>query len=164
MKPVLNINEAEYIHSSKGDVFEERYAPIAEKIGGGSKLGYSVSIVPPGKRVCPYHNHLINEEMFFIIEGEGTYRFNNQEYKVKAGDVVAAPPGGPETAHHIINTSKVELKYLCVSSMEEPDICEYPDSGKFLVSSNVHNNVKDKFRYIGRLKNSIDYFDGEKIT
>jgi uncharacterized cupin superfamily protein len=33
----------------------------------------------------------------------------------------------------IVNTSDAPLRYLAVSTMEEPEICEYPDSGKFSV-------------------------------
>ncbi len=43
------------------------------------------------------------------------------------------PLARPETAYQIINISDAELCYLCVSTMIEPDVCEYPDSGKFAV-------------------------------
>lgn len=163
MKPVINIHAAERTSISKGELFAESYAELSNKIGA-KKLGYNVTTVPPGKRSCPYHNHLVNEEMFFILEGEGTYRFGGETYPVKAGDIIAAPAGGQETAHHLINTGKFDLKYLSVSTMEEPEICEYPDSGKFLVTSKEARDAKDKLRYSGRWKNSLDYWDGEKIS
>jgi uncharacterized cupin superfamily protein len=161
-KPVINVDELDYVHTSKGDVFEERYAVVSDKIGA-KKLGYSISLVPPGKRVCPYHNHHVNEEMFFILEGTGTYRFNDQEYPVRPGDFCAAPPGGRETAHHLINTGNVDLKYIALSTMEEPEICEQPDSDKFMMFSKVRHDDKTRMRYIGRMKNALDYFDGEKV-
>jgi uncharacterized cupin superfamily protein len=49
----------------------------------------------------------------------------------RAGDVIATPI---RTAHQIINTSDAELRYLAISTMMiEPDIAEYPDSGKRLM-------------------------------
>ena len=163
MKPIVNVHEVPLEDFSKGELYEEKNAGLSEKIGG-KKLGYNITNVPPGKRSCPYHNHLVNEEMFFIIEGEGTYRYGGTEYQVKAGDIIAAPAGGSETAHHLLNTGKTNLKYLAVSTMESPDICEYPDSGKFLVNSDVRYGVKDrKLRYIGRKENALDYWDGEKV-
>jgi uncharacterized cupin superfamily protein len=163
MKPLINIHEAERTSVSKGELFAESYADLSNKIGA-KKLGYSVTTVPPGKRSCPYHNHLVNEEMFFVLDGEGTYKFGDKTYPVKAGDILAAPAGGAENAHHLINTGKRDLKYLSVSTMMEPDICEYPDSGKFLVVSKLERDDKSRLRYIGRKENTLDYWDGEKTS
>lgn len=79
----------------------------------------------------PFHSHHANEELFFILEGTGSYRFGEQLYPIKAGDLLAAPTGGAEHAHQIINDSGQPLKYLALSTMQEPDVVEYPDSGKF---------------------------------
>jgi uncharacterized cupin superfamily protein len=38
-------------------------------------LGAMFVTVAPGKRAFPFHNHLGNDEMFVILEGEGTFRF-----------------------------------------------------------------------------------------
>ncbi|WP_237151480.1 cupin domain-containing protein [Oryzibacter oryziterrae] len=158
-KPVVNIDEVELVASSVGDIFEERYAPLSDVVGG-RMLGYNLTIVPPGKRSCPFHSHRANEEMFFIVAGEGTYRFGEESYPVKAGDVCAAPAGGPETAHHLINTGTRDLKYLGVSTVIYPDICEYPDSGKFLATTGP-GAQGHRFRFIGRKTTSLDYYDGE---
>jgi uncharacterized cupin superfamily protein len=158
-KPVVNIDEVELVASSAGDIFEERYAPLSDGVGA-RQLGYNLTIVPPGKRSCPFHSHRANEEMFFIVEGEGIYRFGEESYAVKAGDVCAAPAGGPETAHHLINTGARDLKYLGVSTMIYPDICEYPDSGKFLATTGP-GEKEHRFRFIGRKTTSLDYYDGE---
>ena len=53
-----------------------------------------------------------SDELFIILEGEGTYRFGDESYPVKAGDVLGAPAGGSETAHQIINTGTVPLRYF----------------------------------------------------
>lgn len=158
MKPFINIEDlTDYISSSKGK-YEEKYCSISNKIGA-LKLGYSISQVPPGKRVCPFHNHRINEEMFFILEGQGTLRFGSKEYSIKKNDVISCPPGGPDVAHQIINTGKKELKYLCLSTKEPYDICEYPDSKKMLAM--VNGPEDNSYRHICNTDKSIDYFDGE---
>ena len=92
--------------------------------------------------------------MFVILEGSGEYRFDDTKYNVEAGDVLGAPVGGPENAHQLVNTGTVTLKYLSISSKSAFDICEYPDSGKFMVRSG-------QFRFIGREKETLDYWDGE---
>ncbi len=82
---------------------------------------------------------------------------------MKAGDVLAAPTGGPETAHQIINTGAAALKYLGISaSPGDTDVVEYPDFEKFAVSSRFDwATGKGGVRYIGRVENSLDYWDGE---
>ena len=83
---------------------------------------------------------------------------------VRAGDVIACPPGGPETAHQIENTSDKPLRYLAISTMAEPDVIDYPDSGKFLVKGQLpagDGTRSARFRFIGRQETSLDYWDGE---
>ena len=79
---------------------------------GAKDLGYSYDVVPPGKRSCPFHSHRAEEEMFFIVKGTGTLRYGNETRKIRAGDVICCPTGGPETAHQIVNDSDAELAYL----------------------------------------------------
>ena len=160
MKPVVNLNELSDFTSNDDGKYGESYAPVSDKIGA-KNLSYSLTIVPPGKRVCPFHNHHVIEEMFLIIEGQGTLRFGNQEYPIKANDVIACPPGGQEVAHQIINSSDKPLKYFCLSNTPSADIVEYPDSDKTLSYVTSADGQK-KFRHISRLKDAVDYYDGEK--
>jgi uncharacterized cupin superfamily protein len=85
----------------------------------------------PGKRAFPRHNHRVNEELFVILDGTGELVVGDARWPVRKGDVIACAPGGPQTAHQLINTStEQELKFLAISTLETPDIVEYPDSGK----------------------------------
>lgn len=130
------------------------------KLLGLTGLGISYSEVPPGKSSCPFHNHHVEDELFVVLEGEGTYRFGEQRLSFKAGDVLGAPAGGHETAHQILNTGSVTLKYLALANNSKIDVCEYPDSGKFQVSSQRPGGAR--LRHNGREgQNSTDYWDGE---
>ena len=133
--------------------YEARMGLIAPRLGA-KKLGYNITAVPPGKRAFPFHNHRLNEEMFFVIEGSGEVRIGNERYPIRAGDVIACPPGGPELAHQIINTGTEELKYLAVSTMESPEVCEYPDSGKIGI-------LGPSIRYLNKSDSQVGYWDGE---
>src|SRR3954465_10572522 len=119
--------------------FEARVGMIAPKLGA-KKLGYNLTAVPPGKRAYPFHSHRAREEMFFIIEG--------------AGDVIACPPGGPETAHQIVNTGSTEIRYLAISTMQSPEICEYPDTGKIAA-------LGEGLRTVLRADQQVGYWEGE---
>jgi len=137
--------------------FGGRIGPIAPRIGA-RKLGYNLTVLDPGKAAFPKHSHRANEEMFFVLEGVGKLRLGETEYPVRAGDVIACPPGGADTAHQLINTGDGPMKYLAVSTMEYPEVCEYPDSGKFLAASGM---TAGEFMTIGRIGDTLDYWDGE---
>lgn len=130
-RPVVNLSELTQARNlSHGDRFGARVFPISVALGA-RKLGYNLTVVEPGKRAFPFHNHHANEEMFFILEGEGQLRYGAEVHPVRAGDVIACVPGGPEHAHQLVNTGAGELRYLAVSTTLDTDIFQYPDSGKF---------------------------------
>ncbi|HVE48865.1 MAG TPA: cupin domain-containing protein [Casimicrobiaceae bacterium] len=122
------------------------------------KLGASFDILAPGKRGCPYHLHHAQEEMFVIVEGTGTLRVADEMLQLRTGDVIFIP-AGPEYPHQIINTSQAPLKYLSISTMEAPEICEYPDSGKYLAEGSLDSSTP--FEVIERRGQGLDYWDGE---
>lgn len=165
--PVINLADVSIRprSSAKGappDRYDVRRGEIASHIGA-CKLGYNITVVAPGKRNCPFHNHHIDEEMFFILEGHGELRYGEQRLPLKSGDIIACPPGGPETAHQIINTGDTDMRYLAVSTMAPAEICEYPDSGKFGVFAGRTPETADRpaFRYIGKADEIHNYWEGE---
>lgn len=149
------------------EVPRERYVrePLYEgegaRLAAGTaarKLGVSIDVVAAGKRSCPYHLHHAQEEMFIVLEGTGTIRVSGEMLPIKAGDVIFTP-AGPEYPHQIINTSNAPLKYLSISTTETPEICEYPDSGKYLAEASVDR--AERFVVIDRRETGLDYWDGE---
>ena len=169
--PILNLADAilrsespeRAPHGDGADKYDIRWAEIGSRIGA-RKLGYNLTVVAPGKRNCPFHSHRAEEEMFFILEGAGELRYGDERMPLRAGDIVACPTGGPETAHQIINTGTGELRYLAVSTMEPMEICEYPDSGKLGVFADGVPGADDqshRFRHIGRAGDARDYWEGE---
>ena len=150
---VLNIEALKLEHFKKGDQFETNSVRIGPLLGA-KDLGYSYDVVPPGKRSCPFHSHRGEEEMFFILRGNGTLRFGDESRKIRAGDVICCPTGGPETAHQIINDSAAELAYLSVSTMMPAEICEYPDSKKI-------GAFGGGLRHMTRADHGMDYWADE---
>ena len=142
--------------------FDARKAEVSLLIGA-QKLGYNVTEIPPGVTGFPLHNHRVNEELFFILEGSGEARFGDERMPLCKGDFFACPPGDQNVAHQIINTGGTPLRYLSVSTMIFPDICEYPDSQKFLVAEKARNSDGSVagFRHTGRLADNVDYWEGE---
>lgn len=157
MKPVMNLDEA-VLESHEDGPFQGQYAELGKHIGA-KKLGYSLTVVAPGKKVCPFHNHHVNEEMFFILEGTGLLRFGAETYPLRKHDIIACPPGKRDVAHQIINTGDTELRYLALSTTERHEICEYPDSDKVGVA--VGEEGKRDLRLLFKAGQAVDYFEGE---
>ena len=159
---VRNIDEVKLEDLQRAPLYESRSARvIGPRVAGtvARKLGASIDLVPPGKTSCPYHFHYAQEEMFVILEGEGTLRVAGERIPVRAGDVIAIPPG-PEYPHQLINTSSASLKYLSISTQEVPEICEYPDSSKYLASAGTAGPLLGEGR-MHRADSDLDYWDGE---
>lgn len=169
MPKILNLADAGFdpdddLDRAAPEGYAARFAAVGERLGA-RMLGYSLIEIEPGCRASPLHNHRCNEEMFLIFDGEGTIRIGAERHPIRAGDVIACPPGGPETAHQIENTSGKPLRYLAVSTMVEPDVIDYPDSGKFLVKGRLpagDGSRSEPFRFIGLQDTSLGYWDAEK--
>jgi uncharacterized cupin superfamily protein len=168
---VINIDEIELAPrpaalaptGAAAEKFDATMGYISPRIGA-QKLGYNITVVPPGKRAFPFHSHQVNEEMFFVLQGSGEVRIGTETYPVRVGDIIACPSGGHNTAHQIINSGTTELRYLAVSTKLSPEIAEYPDSGKFGVLAERPAGADGKpqrFVFVGRETQSGDYWDGE---
>lgn len=156
--PVLKLGTVALADGTRDERYGSHWAALAPLLGM-TRLGVSYDIIAPGHRICPFHCHHANDEFYVVLEGEGSYRYGEQLYPVQAGDVIGAPAGGRETAHQLINTGTQALRVLVVSSMHAPDICEYPDSGKFAAFAGPED--ARTFRHIGRRSDLADYYEGE---
>ncbi|MGE3249360.1 MAG: cupin domain-containing protein [Hyphomonadaceae bacterium] len=158
-KPIMNLDEAEFDDIEDNGLYTSKRASISPHIGARD-LGYNLTVLPPGKAQCPFHSHRAEEEMFFILEGEGELRFGDARYPIRAHDVIACPTGGGEVAHQIINTGQTDMRYLAISTMADVEICEYPDSEKVLAVSGGPG--EPGFRGMYRAETTVDYYDREE--
>jgi uncharacterized cupin superfamily protein len=126
---------------------------------GAQKLGYNLTVLPPGKVQCPFHSHHAEEEMFLILEGSGELRFGDKRYPIRKHDVIACPPGGAEVAHQIINTGTEPMRYLALSTLADVEACEYPDSQKVLIVAGKRG--ERGLRKMVRAETTVDYYDRE---
>jgi uncharacterized cupin superfamily protein len=158
---VIHLSEVpvDKINAPEGLSFGGRRQRVGMHVGA-QKLGYSFFTVSPGQAAFPYHTHTGNEEMIYVIRGEGTLRFGNEELSVSAGTIVACPPGA-NYPHQLINTGAADLHYLVVSTMEYPDLSEYPDSNKVGAYGTAAVGPKVGFRALYVRDNNVNYYDGE---
>ena len=133
------------------------------RVAGARLLGYSLYRIGPGDRTWPYHFQHVNEELFFVRRGHGELRTSEGTQGLRPGDFVLCPPG-PAGAHGILNTGDSPLEVFALSTMEEPEISEYPDSGKVYVMVGAAPGGDPAARTLDmvfRRANAVEYLDGE---
>ncbi|WP_317424255.1 cupin domain-containing protein [uncultured Acidaminococcus sp.] len=64
----------------------------------------------PGCAV-PVHQHLGNNETYYLLQGEGEYTDEDKKLTVKAGDVTFCADGG---THGLKNTGKEDLVFIAL--------------------------------------------------
>jgi uncharacterized cupin superfamily protein len=159
MKPIANLDEVVFTDIEDNGYYTSKRAQFSASIGA-KQLGYNLTVLPPGKAQCPFHNHHGEEEMFLILEGQGELRFGDQRWPVRKHDVIACPTGGRDVAHQIINTGAVEMRYLALSTLAEIETCEYPDSDKIMVGAGQPGSPARLWKMF-RAENTVEYYDRE---
>ena len=128
---------------------------------GGEMLGASIYVIGPGQKSFPYHFHHANEEMLIVFEGNVVVRTPMGEEEAGPGDSMIFSKG-PEGAHQLINRSAEDARVMMLSTMVEPEIAEYPDSGNIGVFAGRAPSDAGKPTLAKFIDGSatVDYFEG----
>lgn len=117
---------------------------------GGHPYDVQIRRVPPGAAICPFHSHLAQWELFFVLAGTATLRAGDlRDIPAPAGTVFVHPPGEP---HQLLNRGTAELEVLIIADNPFLDGCYYPDSDKWAL------RPPGKFFRM----QEVGYFDGEE--
>ena len=76
---------------------------------GNRAQSLAEAIIPAGGRTL-LHRHLLSEEIYFIVRGEGVMTLGETTFVVKTGDTICIPPGTP---HAIEAGARERLRILC---------------------------------------------------
>ncbi|MWV40478.1 cupin domain-containing protein [Natrialba sp. INN-245] len=154
----INEDDLEWTEYDRGESrFRRKQLSEAADADG---LGCSLYELPPGERSWPYHYHTGNDEAVFVLDGEGVLRCEDGETSLEAGDFVAFPTA-EEGAHQIVNDGDTPLRYLMVSTMNEPDITVYPEMDKIGVYAGSPPGGRDERTVSGyyRTDDDVDYWE-----
>lgn len=154
-----NIDSSDWKASSHGDKFQSDHLSLTD-MRDGHDLGCGAFRVKPGKRAFPKHAHLANDEALYILSGSGELNMGEDTTQVEPGDFIVLPRGAI-FAHVLINDSNEDLLYLCISTMNAPEIVHYPDSGKLGVMESSRSwggkaSISGFYKY-----QKAGYYDGE---
>jgi uncharacterized cupin superfamily protein len=116
---------------------------------GATMSGLNLDVVHPGKRNGIKHIHSAEEELFVVLDGDGTFYLGEEEHAVRAGHVISVPAGGQKG--HCFRAGEDGMKVLLYGTRDPNDIAYYPDSKKIY------------FRGLGVITRveELDYLDGE---
>jgi uncharacterized cupin superfamily protein len=123
-------------------------------VGAGYHVGMLIESPAPGKRLCPRHYHMLEEEQAIILEGEVTLLLGEERHVMTPGDYVCFP-AGRKIGHSFLNSGNGPCRYLMIGERKAADVCVYPDSNKLAVSA--LRSRQDIFDMGG----TRDYWDGE---
>ncbi len=150
-----NVRDQDWSERSHGENFQcGRIGLTAPENDSG--LGCAVFKVASGKRAFPRHAHLANDEAIYVLSGVGVLSVGEQEVEMEEGDFVLIPRGA-EYAHVFVNQGQEDLLYICISTMNMPDVVHYPDSEKLGV-------LADKFWLKGGGRNKVGGFYAKKTV
>jgi uncharacterized cupin superfamily protein len=119
------------------------------RAAGSVRTGISHLTIPAGREGWPPHCHSAEEEIFVILEGDGTLLLGEKEHAMRPGTVVGRPPG--TRVAHSFRAGETDLVYLAYGTREPNDIAYYPRSGKV--------NLRG-VGVMGRIE-PLGYWDGE---
>lgn len=175
----VNEAELEWTETDRGEARFERKQ--LSEAADGDAIGCSLYELPPGHKSWPYHYHAANEEAIYVLEGTGTIRLATADdadpddpatdgtvnagaddtHDVSAGTYVALP-ADESGGHRVINDSEGPLRYLVISTMVEPDVTVYPDSGRFgvYVGSPPGGREERSLEGYYDAEDTVGYWDG----
>lgn len=82
--------------------------------------------VAPGTAATRLHCHSTEEELFCVLEGDGHIEIGDAVHPLRAGSVVARPPG--TGVAHRIHAGDGGLTYLAYATHDDGDAILYPES------------------------------------
>jgi uncharacterized cupin superfamily protein len=109
------------------------------KAAGSTRSGLNLVALPPGSEGAPPHCHSSEEELFVVLEGEGTLELWSradpehprqtepaERHPLRPGHVVSRPAA--TRIPHSFRAGAVGLTYLAYGTHEPNDMCWYPRS------------------------------------
>ena len=147
-RSVVNVEDAEASEQTRETV--GRVRRDLGRAAGSLRAGLQHFVIAPGMLGNPPHCHSAEEELFVVLDGEGTLLLGDEERELRAGSVVARPPGSG-VAHAFRAGADGPLTLLAFGTRRPEDVAYYPRSGKISLRG---------VGVIGRLE-PLDYWDGE---
>jgi uncharacterized cupin superfamily protein len=145
---IVNAEDVEWEDWAPGHEYGITSAWLARP-AGATLTGLNIDRIHPGKLNTVPHCHSAEEELFVVLEGDGTCILGEDEHPLRAGHVVARPAG--TGVAHSFRGGENGMRLLVYGTREPNDIAYYPRSNKVYFGG---------IGLMTRLE-QLDYMDGE---
>ena len=88
---------------------------VMPETAGSRHIDYRISMYQPMAHVAR-HKHLVQEQIYHVLEGEGSMEIEGKKTIVRRHDVIFIPPGIP---HSICNNGLTDLTFIVVTTPVE---------------------------------------------
>lgn len=92
----------------------EKGRVMAEEALGLTGCEISFNSLPAGQVSPFYHTHKLNEEVYIVISGSGTFEVDDDVFPISEGSVIRVAPEGKRA----INSGDQGLVYLCIQAQQ----------------------------------------------
>jgi uncharacterized cupin superfamily protein len=144
---IVALGDARAGSTRRGDVAATR-RDLGRAVGS-VRIGVAHITVEPGMLSAPPHCHSAEEELFVVLDGDGALLLGDDEHALRAGSVVARPPG--TGVAHAFRAGAGGLALLAFGTRAANDMAYYPRSRKVAL-----RGLKIRFHV-----DAVGYWDGE---
>ncbi len=114
---VKDLNETTVYRLTKPDGCNRTVTILLDKDDGVKNVSMGMCIIDPQSKI-PFHTHENEEEIMYVLDGEGVFKIGDSEKRISEGSILFAPP---KVGHQIINTSDKKLQFIFVYSPAGPE-------------------------------------------
>jgi uncharacterized cupin superfamily protein len=93
---------------------------------GITQFGFNLETLQPGAQSSVRHWHTLSDEFIYVVQGELVLRSNDGECVLSPGMCVGFK-AGDRNAHHLVNRSAAEARFIVVGTRVPGDTAFYPD-------------------------------------
>lgn len=122
----------------------------SKRLPRGVRLGASVYELRPGEWV-PFHFHHGSEELLVVLRGSPTLRTATGTRELAEGETVHFAVG-PEGVHGVTNETSQPVRYLMASTLESPEVVEYPDLNQITAQAHTASQTGERLWLIHDLR------------
>lgn len=148
--PIIHIDDAPEESTDEGPPWAGSWRVLTPGMReAGGTLGVVMNRLPPGSAGTPFHWHLLEDEVFYVLSGRGLLRYGDSVRAIRPGDCISCP-AGTQVAHQLANPAShdEDLVYLAIGPYLANEVAGYPDSGKIMVRPLRAVGVFDKRGYM----------------
>jgi uncharacterized cupin superfamily protein len=136
---------------SDDNIWSDAWDPGEDWSGGGARskrlprgpnLGATVYELGPGNFVV-FHFHHASEELMVVLRGFPTLRTGDGTRRLEEGEAVHFPVG-PDGAHGITNETDEPVRYLVASTLQSPEVAEYPDLKQIIAQARTASQTGER--------------------